>query len=270
VSGSLDGKVCLITGAARGQGRSHARRLAAEGAAIVAFDLCDVATTVGYEPATEADLAETVAVVEGAGGRIVSRVGDVRDQAALDAAVADALDAFGRLDVVVANAGVSCWGRFWEIDEAVFDDVIAINLSGVWRTFRAAIPTLIEQGEGGSLIAISSVAGIKALPAQAHYSASKHGVVGLVKAAALDLGQYGIRANSIHPWGVEIHMVHDRSLGEAYRGHPEYQKSLGQVLPEPQFADPDDISDAVCYLASDASRCVTGIQLPVDMGATIV
>jgi SDR family mycofactocin-dependent oxidoreductase len=270
MSGSLDGKVCLVTGAARGQGRNHARRLAAEGAAIVAFDLCAAATTVGYEPASEADLDETVGLVEDAGGRIHPRIGDVRDQASLDAAVADAVEHFGRLDVVVANAGVSCWGRFWELDDAVFEDVIAINLTGVWRTFKAAIPTMIEQGTGGSLIAISSVAGIKALPAQAHYASSKHGVVGLVKAAALELGPHRIRANSIHPWGVETHMVHDRSMGAVYRGHPEYQKSLGQVLPEPQFADPDDISDAVLYLAGDASRCMTGVQLPVDMGATIV
>lgn len=270
MSDSLRGKVCLITGAARGQGRSHALRLAAEGAAVVAFDICGEATTVGYPPATEADLAETVALVESAGGKIVPRVGDVRAQADLDAAVADAMEHFGRIDVVVANAGVSCWGRFWELDEANFQDVIDINLTGVWRTFKAAIPTLIDQGEGGSLIAISSVAGIKALPAQGHYAASKHGVVGLVKGAAIELGSYGIRANSIHPWGVETAMAHDHTLGAILKSNREYLVSFGQVLPEPKLADPDEISNAVLYLASDASRCVTGIQLPVDMGAIIV
>ena len=129
---------------------------------------------------------------------------------------------------------------------------------------------MIEQGEGGSLIAISSVAGIKALPAQAHYSASKHGVVGLVKGAAIELGSHGIRVNSIHPWGVETHMAHDHSLGAILKENREYLVSFGQVLAEPKLADPDAISDAVLYLAGDASRCVTGIQLPVDMGATTV
>jgi hypothetical protein len=270
MGGSLEGKVCLVTGAARGQGRSHARRLAAEGAAVVAFDVCREVTSIGYAPATEADLAETVAIVESAGGRISARVGDVRDQAALDGAVADAVERFGRIDVVVANAGVAGWGRFWELDDARFEDVIDINLTGVWRTFKAAIPTMIEQGTGGSLIAISSVAGLKALPAQAHYVASKHGVVGLVRAAAVELGRYGIRANSIHPWGVDTQMAHDPNVREIFEGHGEYLISFGQALTAPKLADPDDISDAVCYLASDASRCVTGVQLPVDMGATIV
>ena len=270
MSGSLEGKVALVTGAARGQGRSHALRLAAEGAAVVAFDLCAEATTVGYEPATEDDLTETVAQVEAAGGRIVPRVGDVRSQADLDAAVADATSHFGRIDVVVANAGVSCWGRSWELDETVFQDVIDINLTGVWRTFKAAIPTLIDQGDGGSLIAISSVAGIKSLPAQAHYAASKHGVVGLVKGVAIELGPHGIRANSIHPWGVETHMAHDHTLGSILKENREYLVSFGQVLPEPKLAEASDISDAVLYLAGDASRCVTGIQLPVDMGSIIV
>lgn len=270
MTGSLDGKVCLITGAARGQGRNHALRLAAEGAAIVAFDVCREVTPIGYPAATDEDLDETVALVESAGGRIVARRGDVRSQTDLDAAVADGLEHFGRLDVVVANAGVSCWGRIWELDDDNFEAVVGINLTGVWRTFKAAIPLLIEQGDGGSLIAISSVAGIKALPAEAHYSASKHGVVGLVKAAALDLGQYDIRANSIHPWGVDTHMAYDPNMGAIMKEHREYRTSLAQVLPPPVLAPPDAISDAVLYLTSDASAFVTGIQLPVDMGATIV
>jgi len=140
----------------------------------------------------------------------------------------------------------------------------------VWRTFKAAIPTLIDQGDGGSLIAISSVAGIKSLPAQAHYAASKHGVVGLVKGVAIELGPHGIRANSIHPWGVETHMAHDHTLGSILKENREYLVSFGQVLPEPKLAEASDISDAVLYLAGDASRCVTGIQLPVDMGSIIV
>jgi NAD(P)-dependent dehydrogenase (short-subunit alcohol dehydrogenase family) len=148
--------------------------------------------------------------------------------------------------------------------------MLDINLSGVWRTFKAAVPTMIAQGRGGSLIAIASVAGIKSLPAQAHYSAAKHGVVGLTKTAAIELGEYGIRVNSIHPWGVQSPMVDDANVGLVLGAHPDYIKSFGSILSSPQPAEPNDISDAVIYLASNMSRCVTGIQLPVDMGATTV
>lgn len=268
MSRSLEGKVCLVTGAARGQGRSHARRLALEGASIVAFDVCAPVGELEYPPATKAELMETIDLVESNGGRIVPRVGDVRVQTDLDAAVADAMEHFGRLDVVVANAGICKWGRFWEFDDEDWASIVDVNLTGVWRTFKAAAPTMIEQGEGGSLIAISSVAGIKALPGQAHYAASKHGVVGLVKAAAIELGEYSIRVNSIHPWGVDTPMAHDPGVTRTLDKHPRYSTSLGVAMEEPLLAEPDDISDAVVYLASDASRCVTGIQLPVDMGAT--
>jgi NAD(P)-dependent dehydrogenase (short-subunit alcohol dehydrogenase family) len=148
--------------------------------------------------------------------------------------------------------------------------MIDINLTGVWRTFKAATPVMIEQGRGGSLIAIASVAGIKSLPGQAHYSAAKHGLVGLTKSAAIELGPYGIRVNSIHPWGVRSPMVDDVEVARVLAEFPEFVKSFGSILPSPMPAEPEDISDAVLYLASDLSRCVTGIQLPVDMGATTV
>jgi len=270
MSGSLEGKVCLVTGAARGQGRNHARRLAAEGASIVAFDICAEAAHVGYPTSTEGDLAETVALVEGAGGKIASRVGDVRVQADLDAAVSDAVSYFGRLDVVVANAAICNWGRFWEHDDEYWLSTMDINLTGVWRTFKAAVPLLLEQGRGGSLIAISSVCGLRSLPGQVAYSASKHGVVGLVRGAALELGEYGIRVNSIHPWGVQTEMINDAEMATTLETHPHYLSSLAQALPDPLVAEPDDISNAVIYLASDASRATTGIQLPVDMGRLAV
>ena len=268
--GLLDGKVAFITGAARAQGRSHAVRLAAEGADIIAIDICAEAAPVRYRTATLDDLDETAQLVEKEGRGIVARVADVRDQSSLDAAVAEGVAAFGHIDVVVANAGISTWGSVWEMSEETWQAMIDINLSGVWRTFKAALPTMIAGGRGGSLIAIASVAGIKSLPAQAHYSAAKHGVVGLTKTAAIELGQYGIRVNSIHPWGVQSPMVEDPTVGEILGAHPDYAKSFGSILPSPQIADPSDISDAVVYLASDMSRCVTGIQLPVDMGATTV
>lgn len=269
--GLLDGKVAFITGAARGQGRSHAARLAAEGADIIAIDICGVAADVPYPPATRADLDETVRAVEALDRRIVARVADVRDQGALDAAVADGIAELGGLDIVVANAGISSWGRVWEMDESQWQAMIDINLTGVWRTFKAAIPAMIDQGRGGSIIAIASVAGIKSLPSQAHYSAAKHGVVGLTKTTAIELGPYGIRVNSIHPWGVATPMaLEDQSVPEMLGANPHYMGSFGSILSQVTLADSDDISNAVVYLASDMSRCVTGIQLPVDMGATTV
>ena len=266
--GMLDRRVAFVTGAARGLGRSHAVHLAAEGADIIVVDIGDPST--GADGSTPAALADTARQVEATGRRVVARIADVRDQDALDAAVADGIAELGRLDVVVANAGISSWGRFWELSEEQWLDMIDINLSGVWRTLRAAVPALIDQGHGGSIITISSVAGLKALPAQAHYTAAKHGVVGLTKAAAIELGPYGIRVNSVHPWGVATEMAtgthHETIIG----ANPTYAQSFGSILPEPRLAEPADISAAVVWLASDASRCVTGIQLPVDMGATTV
>jgi SDR family mycofactocin-dependent oxidoreductase len=268
--GTLDGRVALVTGAARGQGRAFARRLAGEGADVVAFDICAEPSDIPYPAATAEDLDSTVLEVEKAGRRALRRVGDVRRQSDLDEAVTAALTAFGRLDVVVASAGISTWGRFWELSETEWAEMLDIDLGGVWRTFKAAIPTMIEQGDGGSLIAISSVAGLKALPGQAHYVAAKHGLVGLVKAAAVELGPHRIRANSIHPWGVDTVMAEYSHVEESVAANPHYAASFGSVLSEPRLATPDDIADAVVYLASDASRCVTGTQLRVDMGATVV
>jgi SDR family mycofactocin-dependent oxidoreductase len=268
--GALDGKVALVTGAARAQGRSHAVRFAREGADVIAVDLCAAPLALGYPPATPDDLDGTARLVEKAGQRVVTAVADVRDQAALDAAVRAGVGELGRLDVVVANAGISSWGRFWEMPEELWLATIEINLTGVWRTFRAAVPTLIDQGWGGSCIAISSVAGIKALPGQAHYTAAKHGLVGLVKAAAIELGPFGVRVNSVHPWGVDTPMAHDPAVHAMLATHPTYAGSFGSILTDPVLASPEDISDAVVWLASDASRRVTGIQLPVDMGATTV
>jgi SDR family mycofactocin-dependent oxidoreductase len=269
--GLLDGKVAFITGAARGQGRSHALRLAAEGADIIAIDICGEAAPVAYSPATRADLEETAALVEAQDRRIVARVADVRDQAALDVAVAAGVAELGGLDIVVANAGISSWARVWEMTEETWQAMIDINLTGVWHTFKSAIPTMIDQGRGGSIIAIASVAGIKSLPSQSHYSAAKHGVVGLTKTTAIELGPYGIRVNSIHPWGVATAMaLEDTTVPEMLGANPHYMGSFGSILPEPMLAESADISNAVVYLASDLSRCVTGIQLPVDMGATTV
>lgn len=268
--GLLDGKVAFITGAARAQGRSHAVRLAEEGADIIAHDICASPAKVGYVTATEDDLAQTVREVEALGRRIVARIGDVRDQQSLNNTVADGVAALGRLDIVVANAGISSWGRFWEMSDERWQDMIDINLTGVWRTLRAAAPIMIEQGTGGSMITISSVAGIKSLPGQAHYSAAKHGVVGLTKTAAIELGPHEIRVNSIHPWGVQTAMAEDAELVPVLTQFPEFMGSFGSCMPQLGSAMPRDISEAVLFLASDASKFITGTQLTVDMGATKV
>jgi NAD(P)-dependent dehydrogenase (short-subunit alcohol dehydrogenase family) len=252
----LDGKVAFVTGAARGLGQAICAALADSGADIIATDL--------------SGLGDTSALVAGAGRRVIAREADVRDQGSIDAAVGDGVAELGGLDVVVANGGISNWSRFWEMAEDQWQTMVDVNLGGVWRTFKAAAPVLIAQGRGGSMVAISSVAGLKALPAQAHYSAAKHGVVGLVGSAAIELGPYGVRVNSVHPWGIDTRLAHDPKVATILADNPTYAGSFGSVLPSPALAEPADVANAVLWLASDAARCVTGIQLPVDMGATTV
>ena len=256
MSNRLDGRVALVTGAARGLGRAICTSLAANGADVIATDL--------------SELDDTIADVETLSQRAFGRNADVRDQASLDAAVRDGVAELGGLDIVVANAGISSWSRFWEMPEEQWQLMLDVNLGGVWRTFKATAPILIEQGRGGSMVAISSVAGLKALPGQAHYTAAKHGVVGLVGSAAIELGPFGIRVNSVHPWGINTRLAQDNEVETILAENPTYAASFGSVLPSPALAEPEDIANAVVWLASDAARCVTGIQLPVDMGATKV
>ena len=269
--GRLDGKVAFITGAARGQGREHCVRMAAEGADIIAADLCAAVTPDNmYPPATPEDLAETVRLVEQAGRRVVARAVDVRDLDALESLCRDGASELSGLDVVVANAGISNWNRFWEMPEEQWQTMIDINLTGVWKTMRAAVPWMIEVGRGGSIVLVSSVAGLKALPAQAHYSAAKHGLVGLCKTAAIELGPYNIRVNTVHPWGVATPMGDDPTIFQLFEKHPSYAASFAAILAEPRIASTDQIADVVLFLASDDSAVITAAQIPADMGATKV
>lgn len=269
MGGRLDGKVVFVTGAARGQGRSHAVRLAEEGADIVAVDICKQIDSNLYPLASPEDLDATVRAVEATGRRIIARQADVRDRDSLRSVVEEGIRELGRLDVVVANAGISNWNRFWEMPDSQWQTMIDVNLTGVWRTLKAAAPRMIAAGRGGSIIAVGSVAGLKALPAQAHYSAAKHGVVGLVRTAAIELAEYGIRVNSVHPWAVRTEMGRDRALQPFLDARPRYARSFASLLPE-RAADPSDIADAVAWLACDDSRTVTGSQLSVDLGATVL
>jgi SDR family mycofactocin-dependent oxidoreductase len=266
----LDGKVAFITGAARGQGRAHALRMASEGADLLLADVCGAATPTDYSPATPEDLEETVRAVEQVGRRVLWDRADVRDLPALEALVARGVAELGRLDVVVANAGVSTWGRFWEMPIDRWQDMLDIDLTGVFYTLRAAVPAMISAANGGSIICTSSVAGIKSLPGQAHYAAAKHGVVGFAKSAAIELAPYRIRVNTVHPWGVSTPMAlegaaaHERMFAD----NPSYAAAMGQYWFDPPMSSPEDIANAVLFLASDEARTITGTQLTVDHGAT--
>jgi SDR family mycofactocin-dependent oxidoreductase len=268
-SGRLAGKVALVTGAARGQGRAEAELLSAEGADVIGIDVCAPMPTISYANASPEELDETAARVTANGRRFHGAQADIRDLGALEKAVQAGVTALGRLDIVVANAGISGWGRLWELTEEQWSVMIDTNLSGTWHTLRCTVPPLIDQGEGGSIIAISSVGGLKGLPGQAHYVAAKHGLVGLARAAAVELGPYRIRVNSLHPWGVDTAMVGGSEIEHLLRENPHYAASYGSVLPIP-LAEPLDIAAAVLFLASDDSRCITGAQFTVDMGATAV
>lgn len=264
----LAGRVAYVTGAARGQGRSHCRRLARAGADIVAIDACGpVSEANGYPPAEPSDLAETVALVEGEGRKVIAERVDVRDAEGQLRVVADAVEQFGRLDIVVANAGVLNWGRLWEITPQQWQDTLDTNLTGVWHTIRAVVPAMIAAGNGGSIITISSAAGIKAVPGCGHYCASKFGVVGLTNSLAVELGEFGIRVNSVHPYGTDTPMGNDTSMYQVFADHPHYIHSFSPgALPTDSLAAPDLISDIVVWLAGDHSALVTAAQIPADKG----
>jgi len=264
----LEGKVAFITGAARGQGRSHAVRLASEGADIAISDICGPVAGNMIPSATPDDLEETVRLVEKTGQRVIARRVDVRDLTALESFAADTVAELGRLDVVVANAGILAWANAWEIESSVWQDVIDVNLTGVFNTVRATVPHLIRQGQGGSIILISSSAGLKGQPFTLHYTAAKHGVVGICRGLANELGEYDIRVNSIHPAGVDTAMGECPGLIEMIANKAE---TLGPVfmntLPY-EMMPPEDISGTVAWLASDDARKVTGAQVAVDLGTT--
>ena len=276
--GRLDGKVAFITGAARGQGRSHAIRLAQEGADIVAVDIARSLPTVEYPGATEEDLAETVRQVEALDRRIVASVADVRDYGALKSALDEGVAQLGRLDIVSANAGVFTIGRADEMSDEVWHETIDVNLTGVWHTAKAAIPHLKAGGNGGSIIITSSMAGLKGTENFAHYVASKHGVVGLMRTLALELAPDMIRVNSVHPTGVATKMIQNDVMFGLFAPDLEPDQrtpeAIGErfgalnALPIP-WVEPVDISNAVLWLASDESRYVTGVTLPIDAGAVI-
>ncbi|MCF8604071.1 mycofactocin-coupled SDR family oxidoreductase [Gordonia sp. HY442] len=277
--GRLDGKVAFITGAARGQGRSHAIRLAQEGADIIALDVCAPIPSVErlYPGASDDDMAETIDKVKQFGGRIVSAKADVRDFDAVAKVVADGVTDFGGIDVVSANAGIFVFGESSHlVSESDWDEVLDINLKGVWQTCKAVTPAMIDAGKGGSIIITSSTAGIKGTPNVAPYTASKHAVVGLMKTLALELAPHSIRVNTIHPTGVATDMILNEATFKLFlpdEEHPTKEQAAPvftttNALPVP-WVEASDISNALLFLASDEARYITGNELKVDAGYCI-
>ena len=272
----VQGKVAFITGAARGQGRSHALRLAEEGAGIVALDIGAQIGSVRYDMPGKSQLEETVELVRSAGGHAIAVEADVRDLSAMEQAVKEAVAEFGRLDIVCANAGILSTANIVDMSPDQWRDSVDVNLTGVWNTIRATAPQLIKQGEGGSMILTNSVAGMRAGPHNSAYVATKHGVMGLMRSAAVELGPYSIRVNCVHPTSCATEMVQNDVMSKMLRPDLENptvedtipKRQAAHLLPIP-WIQPVDISNAILWLASDEARYVTGSSVFVDAGATI-
>ena len=278
VTSTLQGRVAFVTGAARGQGRAYAVRLAREGADLVISDICaPVSDSVPYAASAPEDLQETMRLVEAEGRKVFARQVDIRDDAAVRSLVADAVEKFGRLDILVANAGVLSWGRLWELTDEQWNAVIDTNLTGTWRTLRAVIPAMIDAGNGGSIIIVSSAGGIKATPGNAHYSASKHGLTALTNALAIELGEYSIRVNSIHPYSIATPMIENDSMLGILGAHPAFLHSYAPMPYQPlvkdskkakrnDFMSAEEAAEVVVWLAGDNSGVLSGSQIVIDRG----
>ncbi|OBF58865.1 mycofactocin-coupled SDR family oxidoreductase [Mycolicibacterium monacense] len=276
MAGRVEGKVAFITGAARGQGRAHAVRLAQEGADIIAVDICKQIDSVRIPLSTPEDLAETADLVKGLNRRIYTAEVDTRDFEALKAAVDAGVEQLGRLDIIVANAGIGNGGETLDkTSDGDWEDMIDVNLGGVWKTVKAGVPHILAGGRGGSIILTSSVGGLKAYPHTGHYVAAKHGVVGLMRTFAVELGAQNIRVNSVHPTNVNTPLFMNEGTMKLFRPDlenpgPEDMKVVGQMMHTLPigWVEPEDIANAVLFLASDEARYITGVTLPVDAGLT--
>jgi len=278
MTGRVEGKVAFITGAARGQGRAHAVRMAQEGADIIAVDICKKIDTVDLIAAsTPEDLAETADLVKGHNRRIYTAEVDVRDFEALKAAVDTGVEQMGRLDIIVANAGIGNGGQTLDkTSEVDWTAMIDINLGGVWKSVKAGVPHILAGGRGGSIILTSSVGGLKAYPHTGHYVAAKHGVVGLMRTFAVELGAQNIRVNSVHPTNVNTPLFMNEGTMKLFRPDlenpgPDDMKVVGQLMHTLPigWVEPEDIANAVLFLASDEARYITGVTLPVDGGSCL-
>jgi len=270
VQPSTDRPVALVTGAARGQGRAHAARLAADGHDVVLLDACAQVAPTSYPPATTDDLAETARLCEKQGARAVTGVVDLRDGPAVRTIVDDAVARFGRLDVIVSNAGVSFFRPFLELTDDDWDAMISNNLTTAQRVLTAAVPHVVRAGNGGSIVLTASVGGVKVIPYESHYVASKHGLIGLMRTLAVELAPYGIRVNAIAPGGVATAMAEGSDLGAIFGDEERaatFAASFNPLLP-PHMATADEIAGVVAFLCSAAARAITGHVVPVDFGVT--
>ena len=273
--GLVEGKVALVTGAGRGQGRSHALRLAAEGADVIAVDIAaNSVNTISYALASEEDLDSTVKEVRALGRRAVKAVADVRSLSELQQAADTGVSELGKIDIVCANAGIGSWAVAWEMTEQQWKDMLDINLTGVFNTVRATLPSMVERREGGSVVLTSSTAGLRAYANTAHYTAAKHGVIGLMKVLAQEAGPHRIRVNAVCPTTVRTPLVINDATFELFAPHLEHPteddvrepfESLN-ILPGVAWVEPSDVSDAVLFLCSDAAKFITGVALPIDAG----
>jgi SDR family mycofactocin-dependent oxidoreductase len=272
----LSDKVVLISGVARGQGRSHAIRCAAEGAAVIGFDICEDLASVPYPLATSEDLEATVELVEKAGGEIVVGRADVRDRDGVQAVIDEGLARFGTLSAIIANAGIFCGAGDQAHSEGAWRDTIDVNLTGTFNTLEAAVPALVDAGHGGSIVITSSGAGLKAMirdrskssNGYLSYNASKHGLVGLMRSYALMLAPHVIRVNSVHPTGVNTGMISSSVVQDYFASQPD-NHLLGNAMPV-EAIESQDVSDAIVWLCSDESKYVTGVALPVDAGSLLL
>jgi SDR family mycofactocin-dependent oxidoreductase len=270
-------KVALITGAARGQGRSHALRLAEEGADIIAVDICAPLEGMAYAGASLEELHETASQVEAMGRRIIVSTADVRNFGSLSEVVGRAVEEFGRLDIVAANAGIGSLAHLThEIPAEVWQQMLDVNLTGVWHTIKACVPHMIAGERGGTIVITSSAAGLKAYPGIGHYVAGKHAIVGLMKTAALELGSHGIRVNSVHPTQVDTPMIMNEGTYRLFvpQADKPTREDFAAVSAEMHalnvpWVEPIDISNALVWLCSDEARYVTGVALPIDAGVLI-
>ena len=276
MAGQFEGKVVFITGAARGQGRSHALRFAEEGADIIAFDLCDQIDSVAYPMSTPEDLDETVNLVEKTGRRIVAEQGDVRDFDRLKTVVADGVAELGRIDFVLANAGIFPAAGAQRLDIAAFVDSVDVMLKGVYYTIEAALPELLRHGDGGVIVITSSAAGFKSVSSNfdmmshgaAGYTAAKHGVIGVMRYYATSLAEKNIRVNSVHPGGVATPMIINEAMGRLIGDQPEFGESQQPKLSMPPM-EPEFVTETMVYLCGPSGRYLTGVTLPLDGGLTL-
>lgn len=271
--GQLDGQVAFISGIARGQGRSHALTLAREGADIIGLDLCGKPDSTAYDGTSADDLRETCRLVEETGRQILAEQGDVRDFAQVKAVFDRGIEKFGRVDIVIPNAGICAGAKTWEITEDAWREMVDINLTGVWHTVKAAVPQMIQQGSGGAIVFIGSTEALKGAENISAYAASKHGVTGLMTSLARELGEYGIRVNSVNPTCVDTDMINNPFVYGLFRpdlDQPSREDVVDSftgthILPVP-WIEPSDVSNAILYLVSDAGRYITASTMVVDAG----